>query len=83
MDTKLTRKDLLCKGVAVESGQEYEGWYVEGNVYQDGTDGRKRTSYIIPVYPDLRKSTTGVTSLHGFVEVHPDSVTLAEIKNNE
>ena len=80
---KLTRKDLLCKGVSVESGEEYEGWYVEGNVYQDDTDGRKRTSYIISVYPDLRKSTTGVTSLHGFIEVIPKSVTLVEIKNNE
>lgn len=78
---KLTRKDLLCKGRSVVSGEEVAGWYCEGNVLEDGTDERKRISYIIQVYPDLRKSKTGVTSLHGFVEVIPSSVTLAEITN--
>ena len=80
---ELTRKDLLCKGVSVMNGWEVEGWYVEGNVLEDGADERKRTSYIIETYPDLRKSNIGVVSLYGFVEVIPESVTLAEIKNNE
>lgn len=80
---KLTRKDLLCRGVSVKSGETVEGWYCEGNVLREGDDGRKRLSYIIEVYPDLRKSSIGCVSLHGFVEVIPESVTLAEIKNNE
>lgn len=76
-----TRKDLLCKGVAVKSGETVEGWYVEGNVLQDGADERKRTSYIIETYPDLRKSNIGVVSLYGFVEVVPESVTLVATDN--
>ena len=79
----LTRKDLLCEGAHTGTGERVIGWYCEGNVLEGGADARERISYIIPVYPDLRKSTTGVTSLHGFVEVVPESVSLAEIKNNE
>ncbi len=81
MTQELTRKDLLCKGVAVNSGQEVEGWYVEGNVLEDGTYERILTSYIIEAYPDLRKSNIGVVRLYGFVEVIPESVTLVEINN--
>lgn len=76
---KTKRKDLLCTGKTIDTDNEITGWYCEGNVLKDGTYSRKRKSFIIPEHPDLRSSTIGVTRLHGFIEVDPNSVAMTAL----
>jgi len=69
---KTVDRTRLVKAKTKRFGRDVTGWYCEGNVLIG--DGRFHRHYILPEYPDLRESPTGVVSCHGFIEINPKTV---------